>query len=74
MTRKVSVIIEKDEQGFYAHVPELPGCHTQGETHAQVLDNIKEAIELYLEALSPEEKIRLTSRDIESTFLEVEIG
>lgn len=74
MTRKVSVIIEKDEKGFYAHVPELPGCHSQGDTHAEVLDNIREAIALYLEVLSPEERVLLTSRDIESTFLEVEIG
>lgn len=74
MTRKVSVIIEKDENGFYAYVPELPGCHSQGETHEEVLNHIKEAIDLYLEALSPEEQLSLTSRDIESTFLEVEIG
>ncbi|MFM6976888.1 MAG: type II toxin-antitoxin system HicB family antitoxin, partial [Sphingobacteriaceae bacterium] len=50
MTRKVSVIIEKDEAGFYAYFPELPGCQTQGNTHPEVMKNIKEAIDLYLEA------------------------
>ncbi|MEY3678755.1 MAG: hypothetical protein RI924_896 [Bacteroidota bacterium] len=74
MIRKVSVIIEKDEMGFYAHVPELPGCQSQGDTYDQVIDHIREAIDLYLEALTPEEKLRLTSREIESTFFEVEIG
>ena len=44
------VIIEQDEDGMYiAHVPELPGCHTQGESISEVLENIKEAIVLYLE-------------------------
>lgn len=74
MTRKVSVIIEKDEAGFYAYFPELPGCQTQGNTHPEVMKNIKEAIDLYLEVLSPEEKLRLTSHQIESRTLEVEIG
>lgn len=44
------VIIEQDEDGIYvAYVPELPGCHTQGETIDEVLANIKEAMEIYLE-------------------------
>lgn len=44
------VIIEQDKGKVYvAYVPELPGCHTQGTTVKDVTDNIKEAIELYLE-------------------------
>lgn len=44
------VIIERDEGGAYvAHVPELPGCHTQGHSIKKVMKNIVEAIELYLE-------------------------
>ena len=44
------VIIEQDEDGVYvAHVPELPGCHTEGDTIEEELANIKEAIELYVE-------------------------
>lgn len=74
MTRKVSVIIEKDESGYFAYVPELPGCHTQGESHAEVMQNIQEAIDLYLEVLSLEERVQLTSQQIEYTTLEVEIG
>ena len=52
MTRKVrefSVVILEDETGGYiAVVPELPGCHTQGDSLDEVMKNIKEAIELYL--------------------------
>jgi len=46
-----NVIIEKDEEGWYvASVPEIPGCYTQGKTISQVLERIKEAIEVCLEA------------------------
>ena len=44
------VIIEQDENNVYvAHVPELPGCHTEGDTLEEVISNIKEAMELYYE-------------------------
>ncbi len=46
-----TVIIEKDEDGYYVgSVPSLKGCHTQGKTMDELLDNIREAIELCLEA------------------------
>ena len=46
-----NVIIEKDEDGIYiATVPEIEGCYTQGKTLQEVLDRIKEAIEVCLEA------------------------
>lgn len=51
MTRKASVVIEKDEHGFYAWCPELEGCQSQGTTIEEALANIREAIELYLETL-----------------------
>lgn len=48
--KKFDVIIEKGEDGwFIAEVPALHGCHTQGKTKKEVLENIKEAIELCLE-------------------------
>lgn len=43
------VIIEQDEDGvFVASVPAIPGCYTQGQTYEEVINNIKEAIELCL--------------------------
>ena len=48
--REFDVVLEKDEGGwFIADVPALQGCHTQGRTKKEVLENIKEAIELCLE-------------------------
>ena len=49
---KVTVVIEKDEYGYYAFCPELPGCHSQGDCTEEALENVKEAVDLYLETLS----------------------
>lgn len=49
---KYRVLIEQDEEGVYvAEVPSLPGCISQGQTRAEVLNNIREAILGYLESL-----------------------
>ncbi|MBI2173517.1 MAG: type II toxin-antitoxin system HicB family antitoxin [Candidatus Aenigmarchaeota archaeon] len=46
-----TVLIEEGEDGFYiARVPDIPGCHTQGKTVSQVLERVKEAIEVCLES------------------------
>jgi predicted RNase H-like HicB family nuclease len=50
MSVKFSVLVERDEDGYYiASVPELPGCHTQARTLDELTGRVKEAIELYLE-------------------------
>ena len=49
---QLPVVIEKDEDGYYAYCPALDGCQTQGDTHEEVLVYIKEAISLYLSTLS----------------------
>jgi predicted RNase H-like HicB family nuclease len=71
MTRKASVVIEKDEHGFYAWCPELKGCQSQGATIEDALANIREAIELYLETLPVDERNALLSREILTTSIEV---
>jgi predicted RNase H-like HicB family nuclease len=49
---KYRVHIEQDEDGvFVAEVPSLPGCVSQGETRAEALENVREAIAVYLESL-----------------------
>ncbi len=74
MSQKVGVVIEKDERGYYAYCPELEGCQTQGDSLEEVLSNIKEAIELYLETLSEEERNESLSKEILTTTLEVNIA
>jgi predicted RNase H-like HicB family nuclease len=71
---KVSVIIEKDDHGYYAFSPDLPGCQTQGDTLEDALANIREAIALYLETLSQTELKDLANKEIFSTTVEVSVA
>ena len=49
---KYTIIIEQGrESGYVAYAPALKGCVSQGETKKEVLKNIKEAMETYIEAL-----------------------
>ena len=52
MTRRFTVIFEREQEGGY-HVfcPVLPGCHSQSETVEEGVANIREAIQLYMESL-----------------------
>lgn len=52
----LNIIIEKDQDGYFARILELEGCVSQGNTYEEALFNIKEAGELYLESLKSEEK------------------
>ncbi|RLF40520.1 MAG: type II toxin-antitoxin system HicB family antitoxin [Thermoplasmata archaeon] len=45
-----------EEGGYWAEVPALPGCFSQGETVEETLKNIKEAVELHLSVLKEEGK------------------
>lgn len=74
MSKGLNIIIEKDEFGYYAYCPDLEGCQTQGDSLDEVTENIKEAIELYLETLSEKDKISLTAREILTTSYEVLIA
>lgn len=50
MSTEYTVVIEKDEDGFYVgSVPGLPGCHTQGTSIDQLIERMEEAIALWLE-------------------------
>ena len=49
---KYKVVITESEEGFSASVPGLPGCHSQGATEQEALDNITDAIHEYLAAVS----------------------
>jgi len=62
---------EPDEQGCYAWCPELKGCQSQGKTVEETLSNIREAIELFLETLTDEERSAALSQEILTTAVEV---
>jgi predicted RNase H-like HicB family nuclease len=64
MTLK-AIIHNADEGGFWAEVPALPGCVSQGETLDEVRDNIKEAIEGWLSVDTPQDPIGQNDQIIE---------
>ncbi len=52
---RVRVVIHPAEEGgFWAEVPALPGCITEGDTREEAIKNIREAIRLYLRAVTRE--------------------
>ncbi len=47
-----TVLLEKEQAGgYHAFCPALKGCHSQGDNFEETIENITEAIELYLESL-----------------------
>ena len=49
---KYRVVIEESDEGFAVSVPGLPGCHSQGATEAEALENIADAIRAYLSVVN----------------------
>jgi predicted RNase H-like HicB family nuclease len=63
---KVKAIIhEAEEGGFWAEVPALPGCVTQGDTEEEVTSNLREAVELWLSVDTSDAGVAKNDRIIE---------
>ena len=67
---KFGIVIERGETSYGAYVPELPGCIAVGETRAEVLQLIKEAIDFHIEGLK-EDKQPMPQNHCEFTQVEV---
>ncbi|MBX7041430.1 MAG: type II toxin-antitoxin system HicB family antitoxin [Ignavibacteria bacterium] len=74
MNYKLSIVVEEDDSGFFAYCPELKGCMSQGNSHDEALDSLKEAIDLYLETLSEDELKLVLSREIHTSYYNVKVG
>lgn len=48
---RYKVILEPSEEGFAVSVPGLPGCHSQGSTEEEALENIRGALQDYLDVV-----------------------
>lgn len=46
---RFSVVIEKDDEGFFAWCPELQGCYTQGATYEEAVEALRDVIRLHVE-------------------------
>jgi len=75
MKRRFKVILEYNEgdKGYTVTVPALPGCITEGDNIQEALDNAKEAIAGYLEALKVQGN-SIPEKDSEMFFGEVEVS
>ena len=72
MSRKFRVILEPNESGGYTiTVPLLSGCISEGDTRAEALTNIKEAIELYIESLLADGEPVPSEETVEEAVVEV---
>lgn len=69
-----NAVIEKDENGYFAFVPELKGCVSEGTSFEEARANIKEAIELYLESLKESEIKNLVAKNAVIAPIEVAFG
>lgn len=57
---RLSVVMEKDSDGYFAFCPELQGCYAQGKTYEEALKNIEDAIRLHLkDRIACGERIKL---------------
>jgi len=46
-----TIVVEQDDDGIYiASCPALQGCYSQGETYPEAVENLKDAIQLHIEA------------------------
>lgn len=49
---KLKIVLEESDEGRYTvYAPSLPGCISEGDTEEEAIENIREAIELYLESI-----------------------
>jgi len=70
MTRYM-VVVERGATSWGAHVPDLPGCVAVGETRADVLQLIREAIELHIAGLK-EDGVPVPAPNSEGEIVEIE--
>ena len=46
---RFAVVVEKDQEGYFAFCPDLQGCYTQGQTYEEAVANLQDAIRLHIE-------------------------
>ena len=70
---RISVVIEKDEDSYFAFSPELQGCYTQADTYEEVIQNIRDAIKLHIEDRLASGEDFVLPQSISLTILEVAV-
>ena len=69
---RYTVLVSLEDGTYIVDVPALPGCHTVGDTLAEAIDNAREAIAAYLEAL--EARGEAIPTDVETQAIRVDVA
>ena len=72
-TYKLTCVIEKDEDGFFAYCPQLQGCYTQGDTYDEAMANLRDAMRLHIEDRLAEKEPIPSSEVIDIRSIEVTV-
>ena len=67
------IVIEKDKDGYFAFCPALPGCHTQGDSYEEALNNIEDAMRLHIEDRLASGDLVPTSEMVSLATLEIRV-
>jgi predicted RNase H-like HicB family nuclease len=67
LAMKYKIVLEESDEGFAVSAPGLPGCHSQGATEEEALENIKDAIREYLMSIND----RLRSANVREVEVEI---
>ena len=71
---KLKIIVCPEAVGGYSvRVPALPGCHSQGETRAEALANIREAAELWLDVTAEAATAAIQGESVQAELQEIEL-
>ena len=73
MTRRLTAIIEREDDGYVALCPELDVA-SQGDSVEEARQNLREAVELFFECASPEEITKRLAGEVYVTHVEVTVG
>jgi predicted RNase H-like HicB family nuclease len=73
MLRQLTAIIEREEHGYVSLCPEVD-IASQGDTIEEARDNLREALELFFEAASPQEIRSRLRGEVYVTSVEVAVG
>jgi len=72
-TYHFAVVIEKDEDGYYAWCPQLQGCYTDGDTYEEALDNLRDAIHLHIEDRVAAGETIVDTKNVNLALIEVAV-
>jgi predicted RNase H-like HicB family nuclease len=70
---RLSVIVEKDKDGYFAFAPDLQGCYSQGNSYEEAIENIRDAIRLNIQDLLESGDSVDVSDSVSLTSLEIAV-